>query len=142
MNELLRVRIVPQPTLREFPGRLEFSFKSTLNCIIVVYAVLFCFLMLGYFFFFVNHLSFVEKRFNTGRKKKPCHLYNENSFLKLIIAILNYKLSGNLQHLSSSHEAQCLYPPRGTGFYYLNLLLKPLTLCSDSHIFNNGMVAK
>lgn len=74
MNELLRVRIVPQPTLREFPGRLEFSFKSTLNCIIVVYAVLFCFLMLGYFFF-VNHLSFVEKRFNTGRKKKNPAIY-------------------------------------------------------------------
>lgn len=46
--------------------------------------------MLGFFFFFffVNHLSFVEKKFNTGReKKKPCNLYNENSFLKLIIAI-------------------------------------------------------
>ena len=57
-----------------------------------------------------------EKRFNTGGEKKPCHLYNENSFLRIDNCHIDCKLSGNLQHVSRSLKAQYLYPSRGTSF--------------------------
>lgn len=98
--------------------------------------------MLGYFL--VNHLSFVERRDLTLEgEKKPCHLYNENSFLRIDNCHIDCKLSGNLQHVSRSLKAQYLYPSRGTSFEYLKLFLEPFTAgVANSHIFTNGMVAQ